>query len=123
MERDAEIANLKKLASEALAEHKAALEKSATELKSATERAAKAVETVIDLEIDKLVGKKLSPAEKPGHVELAKEIGLERVLKMIGDRPDISSLTTHVVGADGNSGNTTSEKGGASARLATAAQS
>lgn len=74
---------------------KAANTKLDTELKAASERAAKAEAANIETEISGLVGKKITPAEKDEHVALAKEIGLERVKGILAKRPDLS-LTTPV---------------------------
>lgn len=65
------------------------------ELKSARAENAKALDERIVSEVDKRVGKKLTPAEKDEHIQLAKDIGLERALKMIDARPDIA-LTSAV---------------------------
>lgn len=71
---------------------KAATERLEKELQAAGERATKAEQAVIESEITKLVGSKLTPAEKDEHIALAKEIGLERVQKILAARPDLKLL-------------------------------
>lgn len=66
-----------------------------TELKSAGERAAKAEASLVEGNVDKLVGKKLYPAERDEMVGLAKDIGWPRVEKILAARPDIT-LTDRV---------------------------
>ena len=68
---------------------KAASAKLSDELKAASERSATLEASVIDTEIDGLVGKKITPAERDEHVALAKEIGLDRVKAIVEKRTDL----------------------------------
>lgn len=77
------------------AERELAAEKSnsvklAADLEATSKRAKAAEDKLIEQEIGALVGKKLTPAEKDEEIALAKEIGLERVLKRLNTRPDIA---------------------------------
>lgn len=87
---------------------KAANAKLETELKAAGERAAKAEGGLIESEVAKMVGTKITPAEKDEHVALAKEIGLARVQKMLAARPDLKLLDP--VKVDGKDVATTEQK-------------
>lgn len=74
---------------------KAASGKLETELKAARDENATLKSERITSEIEKRVGTKLTPAEKDEHVQLAKDIGIERALKMIDARPSLT-LTNDV---------------------------
>jgi HK97 family phage prohead protease len=116
-ERDAELANLKKLATEATTEHeetKKALEVEKTERK-------KAEKAAIALEVDALVGKKIFPAEKDEFVELRAD-NPALFAKMIAKRPDLTLGKSVVKDGTDQPENTATEGGGASERLAKAAK-
>ncbi|MGW8285762.1 MAG: HK97 family phage prohead protease [Candidatus Deferrimicrobiaceae bacterium] len=48
-------------------------------------------------EVEKLVGVKITPAEREEHVQLAKDIGVERVKTIVSKRPDIKLTETPAV--------------------------
>lgn len=83
-----------------LAAEKAANAQLDKELKSASERAAKAEASVIEVEVGKHVGSKLIPAEKDEWITLAKDIGLERVKSMLDKRPALALTQRATVGDD-----------------------
>jgi hypothetical protein len=72
-----------------LAAEKAVTGKLTTELKTASERASKAEDVSREAEIDALVGKKITPAEKDEYLKLAKDIGTDRVKAIVAQRPDL----------------------------------
>jgi HK97 family phage prohead protease len=96
------------------------------ELKTERERNAKAAETIAKSELDLRQAKKFLPAEREELDALVKDIGIDRVCKLLDVRGDIA-LTKAVVGDDGLpvSGEPPAEKAfestGASASLATEA--
>jgi hypothetical protein len=63
-----------------------------TDLTKATERATKAESSLIETSLKALVGVKLAPTELEEEVALAKEIGLDRVMKRLEKRPDMKLL-------------------------------
>lgn len=116
-ERETELANLKKLAAESAAEHeetKKALEVERTERK-------KAEKVAIKLEVDALVGKKLFPVEVDEFVELRTE-NPALFAKMIAKRADLTLGKSVIPEGGAPAENTASQTGGASQRLAVAAQ-
>jgi hypothetical protein len=114
--RDSELATLKKLSVEAVAEH----DETKKSLAAALEESKGLQGKLIELEVDALVGKKISAAEKADMIEL-RTANPKLFASMIEKRADMK-LTEVVVSDDANTKNTASEKGGASARLAAAAQ-
>jgi len=83
-----------------LADEKLVSEKAQKELKIATDRAEKAEQSNIESEVDKLVGKKITPAEREEHLTLAKQVGIERVKSLVANRPDIKLLDPVTAGGE-----------------------
>lgn len=79
---------------------KALAEKLAADLKAASERATAAESGVAKAALDARQGKKFAPAERTDLDQLAKDIGLERTLKLIDARPDVA--LTRGVTVNGN---------------------
>ena len=108
------------------AAREAELQKAVSEAEStateANKRADEAEAQVATLEVDALVGKKITPAEKDEFLELRKT-NPELFAKMVAKRADLSSLTTDVVGDDPAPKNKASDTGGAAGRLANKARS
>lgn len=75
-----------------LTAEKAVTAKLETDLKSAGERATKAEHELIEVKVAALVGVKITPAEKDEHVALAKEIGIDRLSKILEKRADLKIL-------------------------------
>lgn len=73
---------------------KAASKRFEDSAKSALERAAKAEASNIEAEIDKLIGKKLVPAQRDEYLALAKEIGIDRVKKICATHLDVKLTET-----------------------------
>jgi hypothetical protein len=84
-----------------LAAEKAVSTKLTTELKAASERAQKAEDVSREAEIDALVGKKITPAEKDEYLKLAKEVGVDRVKAIVAQRPDLTLTDPVKVGGKG----------------------
>lgn len=84
-------------------------------------RATKAEAQIVEFEIGALVGRKITPAEKDEQIQLAKDIGLERVKRTLALRPDLPH-TQDLTGADPVIGNRTQSTGsGAGLRIVQAA--
>jgi len=63
----------------------------AEERAKAAEAQLKEAETArVESEVDAMVGKKITPAEKDEYVQLAKDIGLDRVQAIVKSRPDLN---------------------------------
>lgn len=87
---------------------KSAHAKTTTDLAAASKRATDAEEKLVEGEISKLVGVKITPAEKEEEIACAKAMGLDRVLKRLAARPDIKLLAP--VEVEGKAVATTEQK-------------
>jgi chromosome segregation ATPase len=88
-DRDASVAKLESEL-EALRAHRLELD---AEVRAVRERAAAAEAQVTGLRIEELIGKKFYPSEREEMLDLAREIGIERVVRMAESRPFIKLMT------------------------------
>lgn len=109
-------AKVTKLEADLIAE-KANSKKLGEDLKVASDRATKAEADIIDKTIDAFVGKKITAAERDEEIALAKEIGLDRVVKRLEKRADLP-LLKDITGGDPKTKNTAADGGTGGATLA-----
>lgn len=88
------------VAEKGLAAEKTNAEKLGQDLATASARAKAAEDKLIDQELKALVGSKITPAELDEEITLAKEIGLDRVLRRLEKRADLG--ITKSVTVDGH---------------------
>jgi hypothetical protein len=95
--KDAKTAKERAVALESDLSKQRALSSEAREtIKSLTERVTKSEARLVEVEIDKLIGKKFYPAEREKQIELARKIGIDHVVELAAARPDIK-LTEPVI--------------------------
>lgn len=84
---------------------KAANERLTKDVAELREKLDTSEEKVIEAAVEDLVGKKITPAERDEYVQLAKDIGLERVQKMAENRPSLNLTDAPLKAGDKTVGN------------------
>ena len=102
-----------------LVEVRKQLTEAKTSLGLATDRAEKAEKSLIEKEVDALVGKKIMPAQREKFIKLRSAQGEKEFGEFVADMPELPTLKD-ITGEDPSTRNTANKKKGAPSKIAAA---